>query len=259
MAMLYSDLRSFMRIPGAPQMVCIPILVLLLMIFLVSATFHRPEKLKPLKFFTVQVPEPSDICMHPHKDTYFIVSDDGFLFEVDTMGKVIRQADYKGYDTEGVTVHDGKVYVIEEFTRKIRVFDLETLEMERTVNVPYAGGRNKAFESIAFNFARNCFVMITEKDPIFLFELDSALNLINEIELDGIASDISAATWHEGFLWLLSDEDMHVLKLDPKSYKVLNRWYIPVVNPEGIAFDRQGRMIIVSDDLERIYHFKSPL
>lgn len=254
----FSDFRRFWNIPGTPQMVIIPVLALILFLLLLSMVEQRPEKLKPMRWLHTQVPEPSDICMHPDRDTYFVVSDDGFLFEVDTLGRIIRKADYKGFDTEGVTVHGSKVYVIEEFTRKIRVFDLETLEMERTVSVPYAGGRNKAFESIAFNHARNCFVMLTEKDPIFLVELDASLNVINEIDMDGIASDISAATWHKEHLWLLSDEDMVVMKLDPKNYKILNKWRVPIINPEGIAFDRQGRMIIVSDDLERFYYFKSP-
>ncbi|TVR42419.1 MAG: hypothetical protein EA392_00340 [Cryomorphaceae bacterium] len=254
----FNDLRHFCKTPGAPQLVIIPLFALVIIMLLLSSTEKRPEKLKPIKSTHTQVPEPSDICMHPDKNTYIVVSDDGFLFEMDSVGKIIRKADYKGFDTEGVTVHEGKVYVIEEFTRKIRVFDLETFQLERTVSVPYGGGRNKAFESITFNRSRNCFIMLTEKDPIFLFELDKNLNLINEIDMENVASDISAATWHNGFLWLLSDEDMHVIKLDPTSYKVLNKWYVPIINPEGIAFDRNGRMVIVSDDMERLYFFKSP-
>jgi len=220
------------------------------------AQTEKPIKLKHQGFIPIQVAEPSDICMHPNGQSYFIVSDNGFLYEMDTLGRIIRKADYKGLDTEAVHVYQRNIYVVEEMSRKIRVFDIDSLILRRTVKINYEGGRNKGFEAFAFNEARQRFVIVTEKDPIYLFELDNDLNVVNEILLDKIAGDISAATWYNGSLWLLSDDDMQVIQINPQNYKVVNRFALPVINPEGITFNSRGEMIIVSDDLQRLYKFE---
>ena len=102
-------------------------------------------------------------------------------------------------------------------------------------------------------------VILTEKDPIYLFELNEDLSIYNEILLDGIARDISAATYHEDHLWLLSDEDRTVFKLNPNNYKVLGAWKFPIINPEGLVFNKKGQMVIVSDDMEKFFIFETPL
>jgi len=218
----------------------------------------KAVKIKPEKKISIQVPEPSDVCLSPVTNTFFIVGDGGFLFETDTQGTIIRKANFSGLDCEGVFADDQFVYVAEEFSRKIRIFDLKTLELVRTINVPYSGGRNKAYEAITYNKAKGKFILFTEKSPIYLFELDSDFKTVNEIELTGIARDVSAATYYNDFLWILSDEDMTVFKLDPNSYKVLAKWKLPVLNPEGLTFDKDGNMVVLSDDLQKIYYFQNP-
>jgi uncharacterized protein YjiK len=228
-------------------------------LFICCNQLNAQTKIKPLKSFHTEVKEPSDIALHPTKDTYFVVSDNGFLHEVDSLGKILRTADFEGFDTEGVWAKDGFVYVVEEMVRKIRVFAIDDLTLVRTVTVPYQGGRNKAYEAITFNPVRNRFILITEKDPVYLFELDENLTVQNEIELKKIARDISAATFHNGFLWLLSDEDREIIQMNPQTYEVIQRWVIPVNNPEGIVFNRKGELIIVSDDMEKFYFFDAQI
>jgi uncharacterized protein YjiK len=229
--------------------------ILMLSIWAHTNKLPTPVKIKPIDSFYIPIPEPSDIAMRRDGSSFFVVSDDGFLFEMSPNLNVIRKADFAGFDCEAVYVDDQMVYVVEEFTRKIRIFDIETLTLQRTVSVPYGGGRNKGFEAFTFNTAKGKFVMLTEKDPIYLLELDSNLQVVNEIYLDHIASDISSATWHDNHLWLLSDEDMMILKMDPLTYQVLNRWKIPVINPEGLVFINDHTLWVVSDDMERVFVF----
>jgi uncharacterized protein YjiK len=233
----------------------LPVILLIASAFALKKATH----IKPKESFFTEVPEPSDICNHPNNSNYFMVSDNGFLFEVDENGKIIRKADFEGFDCEGVHADENFVYVVEEMVRKIRVFDLNTLELVRTVHLPYQGGRNKGYEAITFNKAKNKMVILTEKDPIYLFELNEDLSIYNEILLDGIARDISAATYHEDHLWLLSDEDRTVFKLNPNNYKVLGAWKFPIINPEGLVFNKKGQMVIVSDDMEKFFIFETPL
>lgn len=215
--------------------------------------------IKPTHKIKTEVSEPSDICLNPqNKSNFFIVSDNGYLHEIDNNGKIIRTADYRGIDTEAVYAKDNFVYVVQEFARKINVFENSTFKQIKTVNLPYGGGRNKGYEAFTFNEASNKFVIITEKDPIYLFELDENLHLVNEINLSHISRDISAATYYNNFLWLLSDEDRTVFKLNPTNYQVINKWVLPIINPEGISFNDDGKLVIVSDDRKMIYFFNNP-
>lgn len=218
----------------------------------------QKNSIKPISWKVIDIPEPSDICLHPNSQSFFIVSDDGFLFETDLQGNILRKSSYKGLDSEAVHADENYVYVVEEFTRKIVVLDIQNLETVRTVHHPYAGGRNKGYEAFTFNAAKDVFVLLTEKEPIYLFELDKNLNKVNTINFNHIARDISAATYFENHIWLLSDEDRTVFKLNPTNYEVINQWSIPVVNPEGIAFKENGTMVILSDDMERMYFFNHP-
>jgi uncharacterized protein YjiK len=124
--------------------------------------------------------------------------------------------------------------------------------------VPFGGGRNRGYEALTFNKDKNTFILVVEKDPITLLELDVHFSIINEINLSKIARDIAAATFHNGFLWLLSDEDRVVLKLNATTYQVSEKWKLPVINPEGLTFDKDGNLVITCDDMQRIYYFNNP-
>lgn len=219
---------------------------------------QKPIKIKPEKKIYLSIPEPSDICLHPNEKSFFIVSDNGFLFETDLEGNTLRQAAYEGLDCEGVHADEKFVYVVEEFSRKIKVFDIENLELQRTVSLDYNGGRNAAYEAFTFDSVKHVFLLFVEKNPIYMFELNQDLQKTNEYDLSKVSRDISAATFYKDHLWLLGDENMTVYKLNPKTYQVLNSWKIPVVNPEGITFDADGNLLIISDDMQMLYYFKNP-
>lgn len=215
-------------------------------------------KLKPTEKISIQVPEPSDIGYNDTKKSLFVVSDNGYLFETDLKGNILRKANYKGLDCEAVYTNESHVYVVEEFTRKIKMFSLPDLVLEKTVKIPYFGGRNKGYEGFTYNKAKGVFSLFVEKDPLLVFELDEKLEKVNEVNLGKLARDISAATYYNNHLWIISDEDRTIFKLNPKNYKVLAKWEIPVLNAEGITFLPNGNFIIASDALDRLYYFNNP-
>ncbi|UII27363.1 SdiA-regulated domain-containing protein [Fulvivirga maritima] len=229
------------------------------LVFSCTCLFAQDIKLKPTEKVTVDIPEPSDVALAHDGKSLFIVSDNGYLFETDLKGKIIRKAEgYKGLDDEGVYADANFVYAVEEFSRTIKLFDLETLTQQRTYEVSYHGGRNKSYEAFTFNKIKNRFLLITEKSPAYLFELNESFEKVNTIDISHIARDISAATFYNGYVWLLSDEDRSIFKLDANTYKVLSQWEIPVLNPEGLAFDADGNIIVVSDAMQKIYYFNNP-
>jgi uncharacterized protein YjiK len=211
-------------------------------------------KLKPTEKKFVQVKEPSDISLSPDQKFFFIVSDDGMLVKTDLDFKPVQSATKELYDPEAVYVDDSYVYVVEERTRNLLLFDINTLEVVRIRNYPYNGGRNKGYEAFTLNVAKDKFIMLTEKEPIWLFELDKQLNIENQIEFI-YRGDISAATYHQNKLWFLSDENMEVLQINPNNYQIEKIYSIPVINPEGLAFLPDGRLVVVSDDMQKAYYF----
>ncbi|MBK8600785.1 MAG: SdiA-regulated domain-containing protein [Flavobacterium sp.] len=224
----------------------------------INCMAQKANQLKPTKWITTQIPEPSDLCFDSKSGNFFVVSDDGILFETDKEGKIIRKVKENDADFEAVHVDENNVYAVNERHRKIYVYNRVSLQKTKTITVPFGGGRNRAYEALTFNKEKNTFILVVEKDPITLLELDVNFNIINEIDLSKIARDIAAASFHNGFLWLLSDEDSTVLKLNPTSYEVIEKWKLPVINPEELAFDNDGNLVITCDDMQRIYYFNNP-
>ena len=224
----------------------------------INSMAQEPVKLKTIKWISTEIPEPSDICYHASTNTFYVVSDNGILFETDANGKIIRQTKQANTDFEAVYADDQFIYAVDETHRDIYAYNTSDLKKVHIANVPYSGGRNKGFEAFTFNKSKNNFVIITERDPIMLYELDTNFKISNQIDLSNIARDIASACYHDSALWLLSDEDMMLIKLNPLTYEVLQKWSLPVINPEGFAFDKDGNVIIASDDMQRIYYFNNP-
>lgn len=234
------------------------ILIIGLTLFSFSINAQKAIKLKPNKHVNVTIPEPSDICYDSKTDTFFIVSDAGGLFETDKNCKVIRKQPQDGADFEAVSSDGTFVYAVDETNRTIYKYDIKTLKLIKTYVIPYNGARNKGYESFDFDKALNKYVLITESNPTILFELDAEFKVTNQTDISAIAKDISSARFYDGFLWLLSDEDMMLLKLNPTTFEVLKKWSLPVINPEGLAFDKEGNILISCDDMQRVYYFSNP-
>jgi uncharacterized protein YjiK len=219
-----------------------------------EVTLSNP-KIKPDFHIKLQIAEPSDIALSADGKSFYIVSDNGQLFQTDLNGTVIAQAEVTAYDLEAVYANANYVIAVDERTRMLHFYTVDGLKHERQIEVSYPGGRNKGFESLTYNTAKNCFCLITEKDPKIVFELDPQTFAVrNQVEFKG-TSDLSSATMHNGKLYFLSDEEHCVLQVDPTTYKIIARYETDIINPEGIAFLPDGRLVIVSDDMGTLYNY----
>lgn len=229
-------------------------------VVIISSTIfaQTSTKLKPTNWLSTAVPEPSDICYSYTSDTFFVVSDKGILFETNRDGKVLRTQKQKDTDFEAVYSNESYVYAVDESNRTIYQYDIKTFKLIKTIVIPYNGARNKGYEAFDYDKVNNKYVLLSESNPIILFELDSEFKIITQIEISKIASDISSARFYNGFLWLLSDEDMMLIKVNPTTYEVIQKWSLPLINPEGLAFDKDGKILITCDDMQRIYYFENP-
>jgi uncharacterized protein YjiK len=185
---------------------------------------------------------------------FYVVGNRGNVCVVDSSGNVISSSKQDGGDYEACCVKDHQLYVIDESMRRVYVIDEATMKIRKTMQIPYAGGRNKAFEGITYLPSQKKFIAIIEK-PATIYELNEQLQVTNEMRFKG-AWELSAVTYHDNFLWLLSDEGHKVMKVNPDSYEVVDTWNVPVINPEGVSFDANGNLLIVSDDFGTLYKFK---
>ena len=201
------------------------------------------------------IPEPSDIVFDKASGHYFIVSDHGMLFECDTAGKVIRKAAGEGMDFEGVEVTDSFVYVSDETPRIIFKYLKSDLSFIKNYHVTWTGAANKAFESITYNQTKKCFVLVSEA-PAVIIEYDDHFRELERYPFHH-TRDVSGARWYNGAMYLIGGKDAIIFKCDPNTYEVQEYYNIPVLNPEGLAFDAAGNVTITSDDLQRIYFFKN--
>ena len=223
----------------------------------INSANAQAQKLKPTKLSLatktrLDIPEPSDAALDEGKNALWIVSDNGLLFKTRLDGTIIKTAPVRGYDFEGVFQQGQFVYVMEERMRRIYKFDTATMMQEGTYSIPYLGGRNKGFESLTYNPVRNVYITITEKDPSVLYELTQDFVVKNEVPLTDYP-DVSSATFHNGKLWILSDEGRSVSRVNPATYVREAVYTFPIANPEGVFFDANGVLNILSDDVQTLY------
>ena len=183
-----------------------------------------------------------------------MVSAHGALFESDLAGAVIRKAKEAGMDFEGVEVTDSFVYVIDAQVRQVYKYTKSDLSFVKTYSVTWGGISTKSFESITYNTAKKCFILVSQS-PAVIIEYNSDFKEIERHSFHG-ARDISGARWYNGDIYLLSNLDETIFKCDPVTYAIKEYYKIDVLNPQGLAFDPDGNVSITSGDLQRIYFFK---
>jgi uncharacterized protein YjiK len=228
---------------------------------LVTLNAQLVYKIKPKKKINLAISEPSDICLAEDKKSYFVVSDQGFLYQLDLDFKVIKKSKILFNDAEGVMHYKGQIYLVEERIRMVACVDMSKDELLSKKEILYGGGKNKGFESICYNPARERFILFTEKNPITLYEViqldgvDVQVTNRKEINLNG---DISGVTFYKGKLYAISDENHCIYRMNPNTYQVEVIWEFSLLNAEGICFAPNGDLIIVSDDLQLIHVFDFP-
>lgn len=229
-------------------------IALISFLFINESSNAQNKLIYPVAKKKVAAPEPSDFEFIASSGHYLIVSDHGLLIEVDANGNKVKQAIETGYDFEGVCTYNNQIFVADESFRKVMIYDFD-FNLKETHTLAIVGGRNQGVEGICRNETRNCFVIAIEKNPCQLVELNDQWNLTKEIKLPNEITELSAACFHKGYLYLLSDDDHRVYKLNPENYSLLETWNIAVINPEGITFNSKDQLEILSDDRAMIFTF----
>lgn len=230
-----------------------PILLICLVVWMSSVWPQNPPptlSIQPVEKKRLSIPEPSDLTWF--SGAWWVVSDNGWLYRCAPDFSACQKTSLTGADFEAVTT-DGKVlWISEESLRLIHAYD-EPLNRITTWHARENGALNAGFEALAWDPDRRILIGITESPPV-VFEWRDGMQLALETRLS-FRGDVSAATVHKGKLWVLSDESRKIFVHALPDYKLEKVFRLHVVNPEGIAFDEKGRLLILSDDRQTVYFY----
>jgi hypothetical protein len=220
------------------------------------------------------IPDPSGICLHPSRKTFFIVSDEGFVYEVKQDGTPICSVRVPG-DLEEITADPstGLLYIIVEGDDVILEYDPDKREVTRRfpVNREYGGnsqflqkqvGRyDNGIESLVFvpnpsHPEGGSFYAGNQEDPPCIMEVSVPLRSSRAKEAEarilrvlplrirdpgGLSFDSS-----KKLLYAVSDSDNLFLEITLDG-RLVKEYAFPGNDQEGIAWDEQGYIYICQD------------
>ncbi len=217
----------------------------------------------------------SGICYVDITKTLFVVSDNGFVYEIDTNGTILnkKEFDIKNRDFEGIA-YDSKsdyLYIAVEGVDNLLVITKE-LEYIKEINVDREDSKNRkilksggeGLEAIAIlnseiYLANQSFKTLPKDDPSVVVKIELEQN--NKASLAKIINhgylNISGMDFYDDFLYLLSDSNNLIVKYDLNTYQSIKEWRIKKdlfdkeskdIALEGIAFDNSGYIYFAVDD-----------
>jgi len=221
-----------------------------------------------------QIPEPSGICYHPQRGTLFVVSDEGFVFEINKDGSPRANWEVKG-DLEAITVvpWTGFLYIAIEGDDCILEFDPERGEVKRRfpINREFGGDPNflqkqidsydNGIESIAFvpdesHPEGGTFYVGNQWDPPMIMEVFVPLKSSREPEAEAkilrvlpFRMDDLAGMYYDARtrrLNVVSDADNIFVEITLDG-RLVKEYAFLGDNQEGICRDDEGFLYIAQD------------
>lgn len=239
-----------LRRPKALQITNMIYYLVLFLLYILPAKTITPYISKS----KIDIEEPSDIFFDTSYERYYVVSDEGTIKVKDKDMLTIHTIKKVGYDFEAVCVVDSFIYVVDESNKRILKYNISSYKLVNTYDVKNNSPLNSGIESLAYNKKTKTFFAAMEKGPVTILEFDMNFTQIRKVVVKDF-SDISSLTFHGDYLYVLSDEDASLSKLDPISLDIIETKYFHIINAEGVTFNASNEAVIVSDALQNIYKF----
>ncbi len=203
-----------------------------------------------------KIPEASGIAYCNNSDTLVVASDEGSYYEINPQGKIVQKVKLGKYDLEGVVCEDEEfVFAIEN--KGILLVNRKTGKKKKIhIDTSYLGKKRKLFdkkdgvEGIAK--VDNTVYLAKQskkkkKSFIAVVRLTPYPGRIIDIVEHHIA-DTSGLSYHNGYLYMVSDKKDLLLKYDLEKKKIVQKVKLKKGAWEGIAFDNKGYVYLADDD-----------
>jgi len=236
---------------------------LLLSIFLFSSFSYAKSVGKVI----AKIPEASGIAYCIDSDTLIIANDEGYYYEIDREGKILKRTKLGNYDLEGVicdkkemifAIENKGILIVEKKRPHKKKIDLDTTYQGKKLPLfnkkagieGIAKIDDRLYLSKQSNKKKNSFIAVVQLTS-------SSAKIIDMIEHS--VADTSGLTYHEGYLYLLSDTKDLLVKYDLEKRKKIQKVKLRKGAWEGIAFDDEGFVYLADDDGQVLRYKKKSL
>ncbi len=214
-----------------------------------------------------KIPEASGISYCKTSDSLIVANDEGSYYEISRKGKILNKKKLGKYDLEGVICEDD-VFIFAVEDKGLLIVDRKTGKKRKViVNTFYNGKKRSLFdkkegiEGIAKSGNTLYLAKQSKKKKrsfIAVIKLRPYPSSIVDIIEHHIA-DTAGLTYHEGYLYMVSDKEDLLIKYDVEKKKIVQRVELSKGAWEGIAFDHKGKVYLTDDDGRVVKYKKKTL
>lgn len=224
----------------------------ILLTFLLFVFLSRVEE-----SYLLAVEEPSGLSYSPNRQSLYVTSDEGSIYQISLSGKIIRQLPYtaKHYDFEGITINpnNSNIYVINETTDELIELDLHGVLKNKYKVSEHMD--NMGLEGVAYDAQRDVFYLLNEMQPGKLIVYSLKHGVKKQIELN-FATDYSGIYFNQNTdkLWIISDEDNKLFKCTLDGLPEKEYYLYGLHGIEGIVINEtESIAYVVSDSEDKLY------
>lgn len=203
-----------------------------------------------------KIPEASGISYCSSDDTLVVANDEGSYYKINRKGKILQKTKLGKHDIEGVVCEESQmIFALEN--KGLLIVDKESGEKKKVIlNSIYDGKKLPLFnkksgvEGIAkvgntvylakqSNKKKKSFIAVVKLTPY-------PSRIVDVIEHH--VADTAGLTYHDGYLYMVSDKEDLLIKYDLDKKKSVQRIKLKKGAWEGIAFDTKGSVYLADDD-----------
>ncbi len=210
-----------------------------------------------------KIPEASGISYCTKDKMFIVANDEGSYYEMSRKGKILHKTKLGKYDLEGVVCEDEQIIfalenkgilIVERNTGKKKKVPLDTFYngkklplFDKKAGVEgIAKVGNILYLAKQSNKKKKSFIAVVKLTPY-------PSRIVDVIEHH--VSDTAGLTYHDGYLYMVSDKEDLLIKYDLDKKKIVQKVKLSQGAWEGIAFDNKG-FIYLADDDGRVLKYK---
>jgi len=234
----------------------------------------RYQLLLPIAFLSIawgnpsgkviaKIPEASGISYCNKDDSLIVVNDEGSYYKINRKGKILQKKKLGKYDLEGVVCEDDELFFAIE-NKGVLIVDSNSGHKKKiSLDLSYHGKKISLFNKKAGieGIAKHGTTIFLSKQSkkkkksfIAVVELKPHHSKIIDI-LEHHIADTSGLTYHDGYLYMVSDKKDLLIKYDFQKKKIIQKVKLDKGDWEGIAFDNKG-FVYLADDAGRVVKYK---
>lgn len=218
-----------------------------------------PKSFTLIDSITLKIDEPSGLAFIPAHNQMYIVSDipNNGLYKMDTDGSIIEKIDFRSNDLEAIAFNpiDSTIWVSEESLLQLVKLDSEGNEIDR-MELDYPKSfTDLRIEGLTINSNINSLILLNEKNPGAIIEMDLINLSIKNIYILDFASDYSGICYNEVLdnYIIVSDENQNIYYWDNHNgSEIISELDYP--KAEGIAIFND-HYFVVSEQENKLYKY----